>query len=189
MRVQVKFSGINHASGKLPACPRRIPFRSIAGAQPEVNMPVRLMPLGMLLPALLAASVPAGIEPVGVAPPEAPLPSAQAAADDACVDPGKVRSWSSLGDRRVLIDAGQQRYLIELSASCPQLSENPFLGYGSDHVAGRVCGRPGDRLVPHGSSASGGDDCPVRRMRSLSEDEYGLYLQRSAEAVATRPGS
>jgi hypothetical protein len=149
-------------------------------------MPVRMMPLGVLLPALLAASAPSGIDPGNASPEPAPSPVVQVAADDPCVDPGKVRSWSSLSDRRVLIDAGQQRFLVDLSGSCPQLSDNPFLGYGSDHVAGRVCGRPGDRLVPHGSSASGGGDCPVRRMRTLSGDEYERYLKQSTDAVAAR---
>jgi hypothetical protein len=144
-------------------------------------MPLRMMPLGMLLPALLAASVPAG---TAQAPPPAAAPPAQTLAEDACVDPGKVRGWSLLGDRRVLIDAGKQRFLVDLSTNCPQLSDNPFLGYRSDHVAGRVCGRPGDRLVPHGSTATGGDDCPVRRLRTLSGEEYDRYLKESADSVA-----
>jgi hypothetical protein len=145
-------------------------------------MPVRMMPLGVLLPAMLVASVPGGVGSPTL--PASAAVESSAAPGEPCVDPGKVRSWSTLGDRRVLIDAGQQRFLVELSERCPQLSDNPFLGYRSDHVAGRVCGRPGDHLVPHGSSANRGEDCPVHRLRSLSSAEYEQYLKQSIEAVA-----
>jgi hypothetical protein len=143
-------------------------------------MPVRM--IGVLLPALLVASMPGG-----VGSPSLPAPIAMEAGSestDPCVDPGKVRSWSPLGDRRVLIDAGQQRFLVELAERCPQLSDNPFLGYRSDHEAGRVCGRSGDHLVPHGSSANRGEDCPVQRLRNLSSAEYEHYLKQSIDAVA-----
>ena len=114
------------------------------------------------------------------------LPTRAVLADAAgpCIDPGKVRAWTTLPERRVLIDAGREHFLVQLSARCPELADNPFLGYRSSHPAGRVCGRDGDSLVPHGSAAGHRARCPITALRTLDGDEYYRLLQASRHGVA-----
>jgi hypothetical protein len=147
---------------------------SIAGAPAEVNMPILPILVAVLSLALAAAAAPlqAGEGP-----------GARGGGD--CIDPGRVRGWAALHGQRVLIDAGRRHYLVELSGSCPQLAEHPFLGYHSNHAAGRVCGRDGDRLVPHGSAASRRGDCPIRRLRAVDGDEYARIMRQARAQVAS----
>jgi hypothetical protein len=95
-----------------------------------------------------------------------------------CMDPGRVRSWTLLMDNNVLVDAGQRNYLISLRGSCPELTVNPFLGFISNNPIGRVCGDVGDRLVPHGSAASGRPHCSIQSVRVVSNDDYNRFLQQ-----------
>jgi hypothetical protein len=106
-----------------------------------------------------------------------------------CIDPGRVRSWRMLDDDRVLVDAGRRHYLIELQSGCPELSHNPFLGFISNNPIGRVCGDIGDRLVPHGSAASGRPQCAIRRLQAISGDQHGRLLDQRPTRVSFDPTS
>lgn len=99
-----------------------------------------------------------------------------------CLNPAQVRGWSLLPDDHVLVDAGRQRFVIELAEACPGLDHNPFLGFISQRPDSRVCGQRGDQLVPHGSAAGARPPCPIHRLRLVEEIEYANERQRRVQS-------
>jgi hypothetical protein len=156
MRRRASFAPLD-ATCALPA--------SIAVAAREVNMPIRTASCWMLCALLMTAIVTPTL----------------AAAPAECLHPAKVRGWKLLPDAHVLVDAGRERFVIELSGDCPGLGDNPFLGFISDRTDSLVCGIRGDRLVPHGSAAGSRPPCPIRQLRVVDDVEYANQLQRRVQ--------
>ena len=93
-----------------------------------------------------------------------------------CLDPDFARSWVELDDRTVLVDAGRNKYRIEVGGACTSLSFTPLLVFRGDPVSGRVCGGLGDAILTRDYP------CRIERMQLISKAEYKQAIDdRAAE--------
>lgn len=110
-------------------------------------------------------------------------PSASAASTDTpflrgsqCLDPNLARSWIELDDRTILVDAGRNKYRIEVSGACTSLSFSQILVFRGDPISGRVCGNLGDAILTRDYP------CKIDRMQLISKAEYKQAIDdRAAE--------
>lgn len=113
-----------------------------------------------------------------------------------CLDPSRARSWTLLDSSRLLVDAGRNKYLIELAWSCPELATQPTLKFSSRAPSGRVCGDVGERVLGGGLPAKAflpppGQEagCLISRASRLTADEYEAELRAESGSSATVRGS
>ncbi len=93
-----------------------------------------------------------------------------------CLDPNLARSWVELDDRTILVDAGRNKYRIEVSGACTSLSFSQVLVFRGDPVSGRVCGSLGDAILTRDYP------CKIERMQLISKAEYKQAMDdRAAE--------
>ena len=93
-----------------------------------------------------------------------------------CLDPNFARGWVELDDRTILVDAGRNRYRIEVSGACTSLSFSSLLVFRGDPVSGRVCGTLGDAILTRDYP------CKIERMQLISKAEYKQAVDdRAAE--------
>lgn len=93
-----------------------------------------------------------------------------------CLDPNFARNWIELDDRTILVDAGRNRYRIEVAPACSSLSFSPLLVFRGDPISGRVCGNLGDAILTRDYP------CKIERMQLISKAEYKQALDdRAAE--------
>lgn len=93
-----------------------------------------------------------------------------------CLDPNLARSWVELDDRTILVDAGRNKYRIEVSGACTSLSFSQVLVFRGDPVSGRVCGSLGDAILTRDYP------CKIDRMQLISKAEYKQAMDdRAAE--------
>ncbi|MCB1560663.1 MAG: hypothetical protein KDI75_06170 [Xanthomonadales bacterium] len=96
----------------------------------------------------------------------------------ACMDPSQVRGWSRIGEDQLLVDAGHRRYHVMLERQCADLDFATglhFEGVLAD-AGGRVCGDPGDRLVPLTTTGKA-TPCPIVRIVPVNKSEYRSLLE------------
>ena len=106
-----------------------------------------------------------------------------------CLEPAFARGFVNLDHRSVLVDAGRNRYRIEVSPACWNLDTANVIGFRGDPISNRVCGAAMDAVLVRGSVP-----CRIERMQLLSKEEYRLALgereqqrrQRKAEREAER---
>jgi hypothetical protein len=107
----------------------------------------------------------------------------------ACLDPSYARNFVDLDRRTLLVDAGRNHYLIEVSPACWNLGTASVVGFRGDPVSNRVCGAALDAVLVRGSAP-----CRIERMRLIGRDEYRQALrdreawrkQRQAERAAAK---
>ena len=93
-----------------------------------------------------------------------------------CLDPDFARGWVELDDRTILVDAGRNRYRIEVGGACTSLSFSPLLVFRGDPVSGRVCGTLGDAILTRDYP------CRIERMELISKAQYKQAIDdRAAE--------
>ena len=93
-----------------------------------------------------------------------------------CLDPDFARGWVELDDRTILVDAGRNRYRIEVGGACTSLSFSSLLVFRGDPVSGRVCGNLGDAILTRDYP------CKIERMQLISKAEYKQAIDdRAAE--------
>ena len=93
-----------------------------------------------------------------------------------CLDPDFARNWIELDDRTILVDAGRNRYRIEVAPACSSLSFTPLLVFRGDPISGRVCGNLGDAILTRDYP------CKIERMQLISKAEYKQAVDdRAAE--------
>lgn len=93
-----------------------------------------------------------------------------------CMDPNFARGWVELDDRTILVDAGRNRYRIEVGGACTSLSFSSLLVFRGDPVSGRVCGSLGDAILTRDYP------CKIERMQLISKAEYKQAIDdRAAE--------
>ena len=93
-----------------------------------------------------------------------------------CLDPNFARNWIELDDRTILVDAGRNRYRIEVAPACSSLSFTPLLVFRGDPISGRVCGNLGDAILTRDYP------CKIERMQLISKAEYKQAVDdRAAE--------
>ena len=81
-----------------------------------------------------------------------------------CLDPNFARGWVELDDRTILVDAGRNRYRIEVGGACTSLSFSSLLVFRGDPVSGRDY------------------PCKIERMQLISKAEYKQAIDdRAAE--------
>lgn len=111
--------------------------------------------------------------------PAAPLPMEQ------CLDPDRARSWVMIDSDELLVDAGRNRYHLQLQLSCPELGtaiELVFRGGG----LGRLCGSAFDAVVP--LSRSGRRmPCAVAQVTVLDETTWQRYADGEEEPLVEEP--
>lgn len=93
----------------------------------------------------------------------------------ACLDPDFARSWTDVDDRRLLVDAGRYKYLIELPANCKPTHWSPFLLVRGAPISGRVCGALGDAVITREHT------CRIESMRLVDDVEYKSLLETRAK--------
>lgn len=113
-----------------------------------------------------------------------------------CLDPSRARSWTMLDSSRLLVDAGRNKYLIELAWSCPELATQPALRFSTRAPSGRVCGDVGERVRPGGLPVRAfvpppGQEagCLISRASRLTADEYEAELRAEAGSSASVRGT
>ena len=93
-----------------------------------------------------------------------------------CLDPDFARNWIELDDRTILVDAGRNRYRIEVAPACSSLSFTSLLVFRGDPISGRVCGNLGDAILTRDYP------CKIERMQLISKAEYKQAVDdRAAE--------
>lgn len=113
--------------------------------------------MAVLLLAVSCAT--AGDTPSSTAPRSASLSGGQ------CLDSGRARSWTSLDDRRILVDGGHYKYRIEVAPGCSGLNFEHSIGFSGDPIFGRICGM-GDELIVRDYP------CPIHKIELLSNEQY-----------------
>jgi hypothetical protein len=93
-----------------------------------------------------------------------------------CLDPAYARGFIGLDDRRLLVDAGRNRYLVEVSPSCWNLDFANAIGFRGDPVSGKVCGGLLDAVLMRGEPP-----CRIERMELLSKEQYQAALREREE--------
>ena len=149
----------------------------------------------MRTPSLLIAAVlgSAALSAAAVPSPPAPAPGATTRSSPLrghdCLDPVHARGFVDFDHRSLLVDAGRNRYLIEVSPSCWNLDLANVIGFRGDPINNRVCGSVMDAVLVRDSMP-----CRIENMRLLSKDEYRQALheheaarkQRKAERAAAK---
>ncbi len=93
-----------------------------------------------------------------------------------CLDPNFARGWVELDDRTILVDAGRNKYRIEVASACTSLGFSSLLVFRGDPVSGRVCGNLGDAILTRDYP------CKIERMQLISKAEYKQAVDdRAAE--------
>jgi hypothetical protein len=139
-----------------------------------------LLALALFAPALPAASGPPAAERA------APAPALRGAQ---CLDPGMARGFVTLDDHSLLLDAGRNRYRIQVAASCWNLDFANVIGFRGDPIMNRVCGGNLDAVLVRGNAP-----CRIERMELLDKAAYRQLLAehdaaRRARAQARKSGS
>ena len=110
------------------------------------------------------------------AAPATPRPSGPYLRGGQCLEPASARGFTALDDRRVLVDGGRNRYLIEVSQSCWNLDFANALGFRGDPVTGKVCGGVMDAILLRGEAP-----CRIQRMQVLDKEQYQAALRERDE--------
>ena len=84
-----------------------------------------------------------------------------------CLEPSSARGFVGLDDRHLLIDAGRNRYLIQVAPACRDLESASAVGFRGDPISGKVCGGIFDAVVIRGKTP-----CRIERMALLSKEQY-----------------
>ena len=81
--------------------------------------------------------------------------------------PSSARGFVGLDDRHLLIDAGRNRYLIQVAPACWDLESASAVGFRGDPISGKVCGGTFDAVVIRGKTP-----CRIERMELLGKEQY-----------------
>ena len=134
----------------------------------------------------------AALPAVAATPTDAPAPEAPKSRylkGGECLDPTFARSYYALDRRRLLVDAGSRKYLIEVAPSCWNLDFANAIGFRGDLASNRVCGSAHDEVLVRGEPP-----CRIERMELLSKEQYRQAIEerdayrkaRKAEAKAKK---
>ena len=123
------------------------------------------------IPAALTLAV---LPAFAAAPAAAPTPDApkRYLKGSQCLDPSFARSFYTLDNRRLLVDAGSRKYLIEVASSCWNLDFANAVGFRGDLVSNRVCGSVHDAIIVRNEPP-----CRIERMELLSKEQYQQAIQ------------
>jgi hypothetical protein len=145
----------------------------------------------MRTPSLLAAAVLSSfaLSAAALAPAAPARPTTSPLRGHDCLEPAFARSYVDLDHRSLLVDAGRNRYLIEVTPSCWNLDTTSVIGFRGDPISNRVCGAAMDAVLVRNSIP-----CRIEHMRLLSREEYLQALhereewkrQRKAERAAAK---
>ncbi len=120
----------------------------------------------------LLPSAPASATPPPPAPGSQPLRPIST-----CIDPSRVRGYSVLDSRRLLIDAGRRRYLVTLAWSCTELHGYRALAFDTRNPSGRVCGDIGDAVLPREGRGGVLGRCDIGRVEAISIEDWEAELR------------
>ena len=107
----------------------------------------------------------------------AALAAVPAAADEplrpmsACLDPDRARSWHLIDSDELLVDAGRQKFHLQLQATCPELNYTHTVGFRSGDGIGRICGSPLDTVVFRNRSPID-IPCRIARVTPLTKEQF-----------------
>jgi hypothetical protein len=95
-----------------------------------------------------------------------------------CLATDRMRGWTAIDERHILVDGGRNKYRIEIAPGCSGLGFEHSIGFKGDPIFNRVCG-VGDEVIVRDFP------CSIETMQLLSNDQYKqALLDRSAEKKA-----
>ena len=100
-----------------------------------------------------------------------------------CLDPVFARSFTTIDDRSVVVDAGRYRYLIEVPPACWAIEHTNSILLRGDPISRRVCGGGFDAVL---SSRRNEPPCPIERMTILDDEQYEAALDRREKWIQER---
>ena len=108
----------------------------------------------------------------------------------ACMDPSQIRGWSRIDDDELLIDAGRSRYHVTLDTACADLDFATGIRFDSKmaDTGGRICGDPGDSVVPLASTGPA-VPCSINRIAPVTKAQYKELLEGKARPGGEQAGS
>ena len=98
-----------------------------------------------------------------------------------CLDPSFARSFTTIDDRSLVVDAGRYMYLIEVPTSCWALSYTNEISFRGDPISRRVCGGGFDAVISRHEPP-----CRIERMSILDEEQYQAALQHRDDFLRER---
>jgi hypothetical protein len=98
-----------------------------------------------------------------------------------CLDPSFARSFTTIDNRSLVVDAGRYLYLIEVPTSCWALDYTNMITFRGDPISRRVCGGGFDAVLSRNEPP-----CRIERMSILSKDEYKAALLRREQWLNER---
>jgi len=108
----------------------------------------------------------------------------------ACMDPSQVRGWTRIDDDELLVDAGHSRYHVTLDTACPDLDFATGIRFDSKvaGAGGRICGDPGDSVVPLASTVHA-TPCSINRIAPVTKTQYKDLLEGKGRPGGEQAGS
>lgn len=100
-----------------------------------------------------------------------------------CLDPQMARGWTQMDNGDLLVDAGRNKYRMQVAPACTALSYSNFVGFRGDPVSGRVCGNFRDAVITREYP------CKIEGMQRLSKEEYDATLKADQQARKERKTS
>jgi len=108
----------------------------------------------------------------------------------ACMDPAQVRGWTRIDADELLVDAGRSRYHITLDTACADLDFATGIRFDSKVAdsGGRICGDPGDNVVPLASTGHS-TPCSINRIAPVTKSQYKDLLEGKSRPGGEQAGS
>ena len=100
-----------------------------------------------------------------------------------CLDPVFARSFTTIDQRSLVVDAGRYLYLIEVPVNCWAIEHTTSLLLRGDPISRRVCGGGFDAVL---SSRRNEPPCPIERMTILDREQYEAALDRREQWIKER---
>lgn len=94
-----------------------------------------------------------------------------------CLDPDFARSFNTIDDQRLLVDAGRKRYVLQISGSCWNLDHTPVIEFRGDPISERVCGNAFDAVLVRG----GTHPCRIESMQLIDKATYKALLNEGRD--------
>ena len=98
-----------------------------------------------------------------------------------CLDPAFARSFTTIDNRSLVVDAGRYRYLVEVPSSCWALEYTNIITFRGDPISRRVCGGGFDAVLSRNEPP-----CRIERMSILDDAEYEAALLRREQWLHER---
>ena len=95
-----------------------------------------------------------------------------------CLATDRMRGWTDIDETHILVDAGRNKYRIEIAPGCSGIGFEHSIGFKGEPIFNLVCG-VGDQVIVRDFT------CSIETMQLLSSDQYKQAVRdRAAEKKA-----